>query len=106
VVRADEEATYAGEIARHSDHAGEADMAYRWALTAAHAAVARFAYAEALSWLDLAGTNARTAADAERVGRMTAEVLGRAGWSEPPPAAALPLTRQIVSEDLDLRVQG
>jgi hypothetical protein len=34
-------------------------------------------------------------------------VLERAGWSEAPRSAgALPITREIVSDDLDLRVRG
>ena len=44
----------AGEIARHADRGGEPALAYRYALQASEAAVERFAYTEALSWLDLA----------------------------------------------------
>ena len=73
---------------------------------AAESAVARYAYAEALSWLDLAASSARGAVQAEAVDQLTAEVMERAGWSEAPRRAAAPVTREIVSEDLDLRVRG
>ncbi len=43
----------AGEIARHADRGGEAGLAYKFALLASEAAVQRYAFAEALSWLDL-----------------------------------------------------
>ena len=37
---------------------------------------------------------------------LTADVLEHAGWSEQPrPSAPLPITREIVGEDLDLRVR-
>jgi len=44
----------AGEIARHADRGGEPGLAYRAALKASRAALERIAFAEALSWLDLA----------------------------------------------------
>ena len=37
---------------------------------------------------------------------LTAEVMERAGWSEVPSTSEAPITREIVSEDFDLRVQG
>ena len=43
-----------GEIARHAEQGGERAMAYRYATMAAAACEARFAYEEALTWLDLA----------------------------------------------------
>jgi hypothetical protein len=96
----------AGEIARHADRGGERDHAYRYARLAAEGAVARFAYAEALSWLDLAASSARGSAQAGAVDQLTADVMERAGWSEAPSRSVAPITREIVSEDLDLRVRG
>lgn len=95
-----------GELARHADRGGERGLAYRYALLAAEGAVARYAFAEALSWLDLAASSVRDPASCEAVDRMTASVLEKAGWSEPPQVTApLPATREIVTEDLDLRVR-
>jgi predicted ATPase len=102
----EEIAAVAGEIARHAERAGEREHAYRYARLAADGAVARFAYAEALSWLDLAASSARGAAQAEAVDQLTADVMERAGWSEAPSRSATPITREIVSEDLDLRIRG
>jgi predicted ATPase len=100
-----ETAEVAREIARHADRGGEPGLAYRFALIAGRAAIERFVYAEALSWLDLAATNAKGAAEADAVNRLTAEVMDAAGWSEAPPALDLrgPLTRELVTEDFDLR---
>jgi hypothetical protein len=76
-------------------------------LLAAQAAAARYAYSEALSWLDLAATSARSPTESEGVDALTAEVLERAGLSEAPrPSGPLPVTREIMSEDVDLRVRG
>lgn len=106
VVRPEELATAAGEIARHAERGGEADMAFRYAAVASEAAVARYAYTEALAWLDLAAASARGAEQTAVVDRRTADLLERAGWTEPPERTAPPVTREIVSEDLDLRVRG
>src|SRR6476661_861858 len=106
VTAAEEVPAVAGEIARHAERGGERDRAYRYARLAADGAVARFAYAEALSWLDLAASAARGAAQAEAVDQLTADVMERAGWSEAPSRSSTPITREIVSEDLDLRVRG
>ena len=92
------------EIARHADRGGEPALAYRFALIAGKGAIDRYAYAEALSWLDLAASNALSTEESNEVNRLTATVLEAAGWSEPPPPAELggPLTREFRSEDLDL----
>jgi predicted ATPase len=103
----DELGEAAGQVARHADRGGERALAYRHALLAARAAATRYAYSEALSWLDLAASSARTPAESEGVDSLTAEVLERAGLSEAPrPSGPLPVTREIVSEDLDLRIRG
>ena len=68
----------------------------------------RFAFAEALAWLDLAAGASGDADQTAEVNRRTAEVLEVAGWSEVPAtlARAIPVTREIVREDLDLPVKG
>jgi DNA-binding SARP family transcriptional activator len=96
----------AGEIARHAERGGEREHAYRYARLAADGAVSRYAYAEALAWLDLAASSAKSSAQTEAVDQLTAEVMERAGWSEAPSRATAPITREIVSEDLDLRVRS
>ena len=103
----EEAADAAGQVALHADRGGERELAYRYALLAAQAATARYAHAEALSWLDLAASSARGAEQSEAVDVLTADVLERAGLSEAPRTSGpLPVTREIVSEDLDLRVRG
>jgi DNA-binding SARP family transcriptional activator len=97
----------AGEIARHAEQGGDRGLAYRSALLASEGALRRFAFAEALSWLDLASTTAGDRPEAEEVDRRTAALMETAGWSE---ASAVhvgrpPVTREIVGEDLDLPVR-
>jgi predicted ATPase len=100
----------AGEIARHADQAGDRSMAHRYALQAAEASVARCAYDEALSWLDLAAGSATTDDESEVVDRTTARVLDLAGWREAPPVRGRVslATRRVEAADLDLplRAQG
>jgi DNA-binding SARP family transcriptional activator len=100
--------TVAGEIARHADRGGEPALACRAALLASEAAMQRYAFAEALAWLDLAAGAATGPEQVDEVNRRTADVLEVAGWSEvPTPAArAIPVTREIGQEDLDLPVKG
>ena len=94
----------ARDLARHADRGGESGLAYRYALIAADGAIERFAFAEAMSWLDLAATNAGNAAEADAVNRLTATVLEAAGWTEAPPLAKLgsAITRELEREDFDL----
>jgi DNA-binding SARP family transcriptional activator len=94
----------ARDLARHADRGGEPGLAYRYALIAANGATERYAFAEAMSWLDLAATNAGNAAESDAVNRLTAAVLEAAGWSEAPPLAKLgsPITRELEREDFDL----
>ncbi len=98
----------AREIARHADRGEEPALAYRFALVASEAAVERYAFAEALSWLDLGASNARGSAEADAVNRLTANVLEAAGWSEIPPLTNLggPITRELEREDFDLPVRN
>jgi predicted ATPase len=98
----------AGEIARHADRGGEPALAHRSALLASEAALERIAFAEALSWLDLAAACAAGKNEVDEVNRRTADLLETAGWHEVPPGTprGLPATREIVPEDLDLPVRG
>jgi DNA-binding SARP family transcriptional activator len=95
----------AGEIAMHADRAGEASLSYRHALVASEAAVHRYAFEEALSWLDLAATAARGSEEVDDVNRRTSDLLEVAGWSAAPERRRVPVTREIVTEDLDLPVR-
>ena len=98
----------AGEVARHAEQGGDQRLAYRSALLASEAALERFAFAEALSWLDLASTAAEDRSEAQEVDRRTAGLMETAGWSEPPVkrGGRPPVTREIVGEDLDLPVRS
>jgi hypothetical protein len=71
---------------------------------AGEGALERYAFTEALSWLDLAASNARGPAEADAVNRVTADVLEAAGWSEAPPLTKVggPITRELEREDFDL----
>jgi DNA-binding SARP family transcriptional activator len=64
-----------GTIARHAMEAGERAMAYRYAMRAAEACDARFAYNEAMTWLDLASGAATSPEDVDAVNRTTARLL-------------------------------
>jgi predicted ATPase len=98
----------AGEVARHAEQGGDRKLAYRSALLASEGALQRFAFAEALSWLDLATTVAGDRSQTEEVDRRTAALMETAGWSEAPAVRHVrsPITREIVGEDLDLPVRG
>jgi hypothetical protein len=98
----------AGEVARHAERGGEPAMACRAALQASEAAMQRFAFSEALAWLDLAAGAAIGPQQVAEVNRRTADVLEVAGWSEVPAsvARAVPVTREIGGEDLDLPERG
>lgn len=97
----------AGEVARHADRGGVPEVAYRHALLASEAATARYAYEEALSWLDLAAGASRDATQTDEVNRRTADVLHLAGWTEPPHPIHRPGTpaRGFASADLDLQAE-
>jgi predicted ATPase len=99
--------TVAGDIARHAELGGDRALAYRSALLAGEGALQRFAFAEALSWLDLASAVAGDRSEADEVDRRTAALMETAGWSEMPAVGRgrPPVTREIVREDLDLPVR-
>ncbi len=94
----------AGEMARHAELGGDRGLAYRSALLASEGALQRFAFAEALSWLDLASTVASDRAENDEVDRRTAMLMETAGWTQASAGGRRrqPVTREIVSEDLDL----
>ena len=97
-----------GEIARHAEQAGDRGMAYRYALLAADACSRRSAFEEAISWLDLAASCAKTGEEGQIVGRHTARVLEEAGWREVPTVRSLsgPPAARIDFADLDLPGQA
>jgi predicted ATPase len=81
-----------GEVARHAEQGGERAMSFRYAMLAAAASEARFAYDEALTWLDFAAAVAVGPDDTDTVNRTTARLLERAGLHGPslverPPAS-------------------
>jgi DNA-binding SARP family transcriptional activator len=98
----------AGDIAHHAERAGEMELAHQHALQASEAAVRRYAFDEALSWLDLAASTATLQGESELANLRTAEVLKLAGWSEPPPVQRRLGTpaRGLDFSDLDLRPLG
>ena len=98
----------AGEVASHAEQGGDRVLAHRSALLASEGALQRFAFAEALSWLDLASAVAGDRSETEEVDRRTAALMETAGWGEAPPAhgGRPPVTREIVGEDLDLPVRS
>ena len=98
----------AGDVARHAERGGEPEIAYRHALLASEAALVRYAYEEALSWLDLAAGTSRGETQTDEVNRRTADVLRLAGWTEPPRPMPRPGTpaRGFDSTDLDLQEEG
>ena len=73
-----------GYIARHADQGGERVMAFRYGMLAVETCEARFAYDEALTWVDFASAVAGSASDTDAVNRATARLLESAGWREPP----------------------
>jgi hypothetical protein len=91
-------------MARHAEQGGDQALAYRSALRASEGALQRFAFAEGLSWLDLASTVATDRAENDEVDRRTAMLMDTAGWTQAPINRRQPMTREIVGEDLDLRL--
>jgi len=75
-----------GEIARHAEQAGERAMAYRVAMQAVESCERRFAFDDALGWLDFAAAVASTSTEADAVNRATAKLLEISDRREPPPA--------------------
>jgi DNA-binding SARP family transcriptional activator len=95
-----------GEIARHAEHGGERAMTYRYAMLAAASCESRFAYDEALSWLDLAAAAAGSALDSEAVDRTTARVLESAGLPAPPRSEMIAVQAGLLAPaDFDLRAR-
>jgi DNA-binding SARP family transcriptional activator len=96
-----------GEIARHAEQGGERAMTYRYAMLAAAECEARFAYDEALAWLDMAAASSDRAEDMDAVNRTTARLLESAGWRETPRVGrpAIEVGRLAASDfDLPARV--
>ena len=83
-VAANGEVSDPGEVARHAEQGGERAMTYRYAMLAAAECEARFAYAEALGWLDMAAASSGSAVDTDAVNVVTARLLDAAGWHDRP----------------------
>jgi DNA-binding SARP family transcriptional activator len=92
-----------GEVARHAEQGGERAMTYRYATLAAEQCEERFAYEEALGWLDMAAAASGSVAETDAVNRMTARLLERAGWRETPRVEwADARVGRLVASDVDL----
>jgi predicted ATPase len=100
------EGDIAGRIASHADRGGEPALAHRYALKAAEAAATRYAFGEALAWLELAAATARTSQERDEAGQRSIELLQTPGWEHPTGPVRRPGTPAwgIRREDLDLRV--
>jgi len=94
----------AGEIAHHAERGEERAMACRYALLASETAAGRYAFEEALSWLDLALSVAEPGVEADTVKRSAADLRKRAGWAEPHrlPRRSAPASRAMEQGDVDL----
>jgi DNA-binding SARP family transcriptional activator len=92
-----------GEIARHAEQGGARAMAYRYAMLTVAACEARFAYAEALTWLDFAAAAGVGPGDMDTVNRTTARLLENAGLHEPPRVERPPVAAgRLDMADFDL----
>ena len=95
-----------GEVARHAEQGGEPAMTYRYAMLAAADCESRFAYEEALGWLDVAAASSGSAADTDAVNVVTARLLETAGWHEPPrPERPGVQAGRLAASDFDLRAR-
>jgi DNA-binding SARP family transcriptional activator len=107
LVEAEGATSLPGEIARHAEMGGDRALAYRASIRASGAARQRYAYEEALAWLDLAAGTAGAGAETDAVNQLTAEVLSVAGWREAPASTRRPEPGQheIERQDLDLALR-
>ena len=95
-----------GEVARHAEQGGERAMTYRYAMLAAAECESRFAYEEALGWLDVASASSGSAADTDAVNVVTARLLDTAGWREPPRLERPGVQAgRLAASDFDLRAR-
>ena len=91
------------DVARHAEQGGERAMAFRNAMATASECETRFAYDEALAWLDFAASVTSDAADADTVNRTTARLLEVAGWHEAPPVQrSAARAGHLAAADVDL----
>ncbi|HEV8445596.1 MAG TPA: AAA family ATPase [Gemmatimonadaceae bacterium] len=89
-----------GEIARHAEQAGERTMAYKFAMQAVESCERRFAFDDALAWLDFAAGVASTSTESDAVNRATAQLLEISVRRELPPAR---MTSANAAAELDVR---
>jgi hypothetical protein len=95
-----------GEVARHAEQGGERAMTYRYAMLAAAECESRFAYEEALGWLDVAAASSSSVADTDAVNVVTARLLATAGWHEPPRLERPGVQAgRLAASDFDLRAR-
>ncbi|HUR94632.1 MAG TPA: AAA family ATPase [Gemmatimonadales bacterium] len=87
----------AAGIARHADLAGDSVRAYRHALVASEDARRRYAFGEALAWLDLAASSAQPGGETETVDRLTAQLIELAGDTDQARTAAAPGSPSVVT---------
>jgi DNA-binding SARP family transcriptional activator len=96
-----------GEVAQHAEQGGERAMTYRYAMLAAAECESRFAYEEALGWLDMAAASSGSAADTDAVNVVTARLLDTAGWHEPPRLERPGMQAgRLAASDFDLRARA
>jgi predicted ATPase len=102
-VSADGAVSDPGEVARHAEQGGERAMTYRYAMLAGAECEARFAYEEALGWLDMAASSSGSPADTDAVNVITARLLDAAGWHDAPRLHRQPIqTGGLAVSDFDL----
>ena len=93
-----------GEIARHAEQAGERAMAYRFAMQAVESCERRFAFDDALGWLDFASGVTTTPAEGDAVNRATAELLEMSNRRDLAPVRApVGTLDRMAAADLDFR---
>ena len=106
VTSEDERGEIAGRIASHAGQGGEPGLAHRYSIAASEAAATRYAFDEALAWLELAAVTARTAGERDEVSRRSTRLLETTGWQHRTGPGRRPGTPAwgIRREDLDLRI--
>ena len=104
VTSEDERGEVAGRIATLADQGGEPGWP-TYSIAASEAAATRYAFDEALAWLELAAVTARTAGERDEVSRRSTRLLQTIGW-EHRTGGRRPGTPAwgIWREDLDLRI--
>lgn len=96
-----------GEVARHAEQGGERSMAYRHAMQAAESCERRFAFADALGWMDFAAGLAETPEEGDAVNRATARLLEISDRRDVSPVRApMDALPRMAASDLDLPIRS